>query len=125
MRLNEIAASFADRVDFYCVYIQEAHTDEGWQVVPNLEEGIVHRRHRSQEERAEMAQMCALRLNLRMPMLLDDMADEVDARYNALPERLYLLDAGGRVAYKSMAGSFGFDPEEWARAIAELVGGPV
>jgi len=122
VRLNEIAARYAEQVDFYCVYIQEAHPEEGWQVAPNIQEGIVHHQHRSAEDRAEMAQVCSLRLNLRMPLLLDTMDDEVDLKYNALPERLYLLDAEGRVAYKSVAGSFGFDPEAWARAIAALVG---
>ena len=41
MRLDEIAASFAADVDFYCVYIQEAHPDDGWQVGRNLDEGVV------------------------------------------------------------------------------------
>jgi len=121
VRRTQIAATYGDRVDFYCVYIQEAHPDEGWQVAFNLSENVIHRQHQSIEERADMAQMCGLRLNLNMPMLLDNMQNEVDLKYNALPERLYLLDGQGRVAYKSLAGSFGFNPEEWANAIDELV----
>jgi hypothetical protein len=124
VRLNEIAARFSDLVDFYCIYIQEAHPDDGWQVQHNLGDGIILNAPGSIEERAEIAEVCALRLTMAMPMLLDDMTDQADGLYNALPERLYLIDAQGIVRYKTVAGSMGFKPEDWAAAIAELVGAP-
>ena len=117
MRLDEIAESFAEDVDFYCVYIQEAHPDDGWQVGRNLDEGVVFDAPSDIDERAAMAELCVLRLNMKMPMLLDAMDDRVDRAYNALPERLYLIDAGGRVVFKTVAGAPGFDPEAWAAAI--------
>ena len=124
MRLNEIAAQYADRADFYCVYIQEAHPDDGWQVQHNLDQDIILNAPTTIEERAEIAEVCVLRLNMAMPMLLDDMTDQADKLYNALPERLYLLDENGIVRYKTVAGSRGFMPEDWADAIADLVGPP-
>ncbi len=124
MRLNEIAAQFKDRVDFYCVYIQEAHPDDGWQVQQNLDQEIILNAPGNIDERAAIAEVCALRLNLAMPMLLDDMTDQADRLYNALPERLYLIDEAGIVRFKTVAGSRGFEPEAWAAAIAGLVGPP-
>ena len=124
MRLNEIAAQFGDRVDFYCIYIQEAHPDDGWQVQHNLDDNIILNAPGSIEERAEIAEVCVLRLNMAMPMLLDDMTDQADRLYNALPERLYLIDGQGVVRFKTVAGSRGFAPEDWADAIADMVGAP-
>ncbi len=124
MRLNEIATQFKDRVDFYCVYIQEAHPDDGWQVQHNLDDDIILNTPTSIEERADIAEVCALRLNMSMPMLLDDMSDQADKLYNALPERLYLIDGQGIVRFKTVAGSRGFAPEDWADAIANMVGAP-
>ena len=117
MRLDEIAEEFSEQIDFYCVYIQEAHPDDGWQVQHNLDVGIVHLAPETMDQRAALAEVCVLRLNFKMPMLLDTMSDEVDRAYNALPERLYVIDRDGRIAFKTVAGSRGFDPEAWARAL--------
>jgi len=41
VRLNEIAAEYGDRMDFYCVYIQEAHPDDGWQVDSTRKDEVI------------------------------------------------------------------------------------
>ena len=121
MRLDEIAEMYAEQMDFYCVYIQEVHPDDGWQVQHNIDEGIVYTAPTTIEERADLAEICVLNLNFKMPMLLDNISNEVDLKYNALPERLYVLNKVGAVTFKSVAGSMGFDPEAWAKAIDELL----
>ena len=121
MRLNEIAAEFGERMDFYCVYIQEAHPQDGWQVDSNLRDDVIYNAPTTIDERAELAQTCVLRLDMAMPTLLDDMNDTVDGLYNGLPERLYVLDADHNVFWKTVAGSPGFDPEAWQAAIARLL----
>lgn len=122
MRLNEIAARFKDRMQFLCVYIQEAHPSDGWQVEANLEDDVVLTAPTTMAEREAIAEVCMLKLALDMPMVVDAMDDAIDRAYNALPERLYLLDADGRVVFKTVAGSHGFDPEAWAAAIAAHLG---
>ena len=52
-----------------------------------------------------------------MPMLLDDMSNEVDRLYAALPDRLYLLDEKGIVVFRTLVGSRGFLVEPWYEAI--------
>ncbi len=121
MRLNEIHRQFKDRVRFYCVYIQEAHAIEHWQVLGNIWEDIAVAQPDTADQRAEVAATCALRLGLEMPMLLDDMDNQVDLKYAAMPERLFVIDAAGIVAYRSEMGPFGFTPEDWRDAIAAQV----
>ena len=122
MRLNEIAAEFAGKVPVYCVYIREAHPDDGWQVEMNVDDDVIFNEPTTTDERADLARTCVLRLNLAMPMLLDDMTNTVESAYVALPERLYALDAQHRVAWKSVSGPAGFRPEEWREELAKLAG---
>jgi hypothetical protein len=122
VRLNEIAAEFEGKVPVYCVYIREAHPEDGWQVEMNVDDDVIFNEPTTTEERAEVAQVCVLQLNLEMPMLLDDMTNTADEAYVALPERLYALDAEHKVAWKSICGPAGFKPEEWREELAKLVG---
>ena len=56
-----------------------------------------------------------------MPMLLDDMTNEVDEKYVALPERLYVIDAAGVITFRCEMGPFGFDPDSWEQAIRAVI----
>ena len=42
--------------------------------------------------------------------------------YTGWPDRLYLIDANGRMAYKSMPGPFGFEPDLLRAALVRTVG---
>lgn len=121
MRLNEIYQTYRHRVDFYCVYIQEAHPNNGWQVARNLEDQAIYDQPTTIEERETMAQVCALRLNMQIPMLLDGIDNRIDELYAALPERLYVLDPGGVVRFRTVVGSPGFDVPAWEQAIAKQI----
>lgn len=54
-------------------------------------------------------------------MVLDEMDDKVDAAYNALPERLYLLDREGWIIFRTYPGMWNFDVGAWERAIKEEI----
>jgi len=111
-------------VQFYVVYIREAHaldsrSPSGGGSNPILEDP------RTLAERREVAGSCLAKLELgQLPALVDDLDDAVSVAYAAWPDRLYLVDAQGRVAYHGGRGPFGFAPEELARAIADLLGRP-
>lgn len=119
MRLNQIYEAWHEQVDFYCVYIQEAHPEDGWQLPSNVEEDIVFEQPTTIEERASVAEACVLQLRLAMPTLLDGIDNATDRAYAALPERLYLVDAGGTVVHQSGPGPWGFDVDAWEQAIRE------
>ena len=111
-------------MEFFCVYIKEAHPDDGiggYRARRNTREGILIDQHTEIAERAGAAQFCALQLNLKMPMLLDDMTNQVEEAYIASPDRLFVIDAQGKIAYHSARGPFGFKPDEWEAAINNVI----
>ncbi|NRA03135.1 MAG: hypothetical protein HRU00_11115 [Myxococcales bacterium] len=120
--MNELYQRYRGRVQFWCVYIQEAHPEDGWRLRMNVDEGIVFKQPRTDGERAEVARACVLGLKLEMPMLLDEITNSVDEAYSALPERLFVLEAGGRIAWRSEQGPWGFDVDAFEKAIGAQLG---
>lgn len=120
MRLNEIYERFKDDVQIFCIYIQEAHPTDGWQVPQNVNEKVLFAQPTTIEEREEAAAACMLHMAFDMPMMLDNMTNQVDEAYCALPERLYVLDADGRIAFRTAMGPWGFDVKAWEAALEEI-----
>jgi hypothetical protein len=77
-----------------------------------VEASIEIAQHRLFEDRTEVANTCATRLELTIPMLIDGMDNAVDRVFNAWPERLYVISNEGRVIYQGGKGPYGFDPAE-------------
>lgn len=76
-------------------------------------------------ERLAAARACSAKLELgAIPSLVDDLDDAVGEAYEAWPDRLYLIDAAGRVAFRGGPGPFGFDPEAWEAALREEIAAP-
>ena len=120
MRLDNIAKKFADKISFLCVYIKEAHPTDGSQSPPNIDDDVLYAQPTSDEERAEVAAACMLRFNFSFPMVLDNMTNEVEEKYKAMPERLYMLDVDGRVTWKCGLGPHLFDPDGFEEAVKAL-----
>jgi hypothetical protein len=113
VRLNQIYEEYKDRIQFLCVYIEEAHTTDEWQHFRNVEAEILYEKARTEDERAKVAQVCMLKLNIKMPMLLDSTTNEVNEKYAALPERFYVIDENGNITYGSARGPQGFIVDDW------------
>ncbi len=105
---------------FYVVYIEEAHPTDGWQMPSNLEQHILVASARNFEQRDAAANTCVAKLGLKIPALVDDMQDSTEREYTGWPDRLYVIDRAGRVAYKSKAGPFGFHPEKMGAVLQSL-----
>ena len=56
-----------------------------------------------------------------MPVLVDAMDDAVSNAFAAWPERIYVVDVDGRIAFVGGPGPFEFDPEAAAAALDELL----
>ena len=56
-----------------------------------------------------------------MPMVVDEMDDRVGHAYSAMPDRLYIVDRSGRIAYKAGRGPSGFKPEEMEQSLMMLL----
>jgi type I thyroxine 5'-deiodinase len=53
--------------------------------------------------------------------VLDEFGNSTESAYTGWPDRLYLIDGAGRVAYKSRPGPFGFHADELKAAIVKAV----
>jgi hypothetical protein len=76
---------------------------------------------RNEAERAGAARVCMTRLELPIPILVERFSNTVEKRYAAWPDRLYVVDRDGRVAYRSRPGPAGFRPLEMERALLSVV----
>ena len=120
--LSELYRRFREAVAFFVVYIREAHPEDGWVLTSNRDEGILLSDPRTAAERGEAAAACGVRFELELPVLVDDVGDEVARRYGGWPDRLYLIGTDGRVAYQGGEGPFGFHVEELEAAIKQELG---
>jgi hypothetical protein len=87
----------------------------------NLDEQVLVRQHVTLDERFAAARAGVERLGLTMPVLVDGMDDAVSEAFAAWPERLYVADRGGRLAYVGGPGPFEFDPDAAAQVLAGLI----
>ena len=99
----------------------EAHPVNLWQTESNVREGISVTSPTNVEERYAVAGLCMVRLSLKIPAVIDDMDNTTQDGYAAHPDRLYIVDRDGRIAYKSKPGPFGFKASEMAEALKQLL----
>jgi type I thyroxine 5'-deiodinase len=119
--LNTLYKEYRDRVAFHVVYIQEAHPIDAWQVSDNLKDDVLVKSTETAEERDRVADVCLAKLGIELPALIDESDNRVERAYTAWPDRLYVVDRDGRIAYKSAAGPFGFKPADVAETLKRIV----
>lgn len=102
------------------VYIREAHPSDAWQMAVNVKEDVVFASPKSIEEKTEVAQMCVRKLGIEFPAVVDNFDNSTEVAYSGWPDRLYVIDREGRIAYKARPGPFGFLPDEMAQTLARL-----
>ena len=103
------------------MYITEAHPSDVWQMQSNIKDNVVFASPKSEEERALVAGACVRKLGIKIPAVLDEFGNSTEQAYTGWPDRLYLIDATGRIAYKSKPGPFGFKPDDLKSALSSRV----
>lgn len=106
---------------FLVVYILEAHPSDVWQMESNIRDQVVLASPKDEEERATVAGACVRKLGIKFPAVLDEFGNSTERAYSGWPDRIYLIDSGGRVVFKSRPGPFGFKPEELRAALVASV----
>lgn len=101
---------------FYVVYIREAHPADGRRPIPNAPKDP-----KSLDERESVASDCVKGMKLSIPFLIDDMQDTANKAYAAWPDRMYIVDRQGKVAYKGEPGPKGFKPDDARAKLKELL----
>ncbi|MBI1901658.1 MAG: hypothetical protein HYS13_11190 [Planctomycetia bacterium] len=114
-------ARYKDRVDIFAVYIREAHPTDGWAMSSNDKAGIKIEQPKTTEARTLVASRCCTSLGMTMPLLVDTIEDRVNRAYSGFPDRLYLIDAEGKVVYKGGRGPFGYKPRDLEQTLVMLL----
>ena len=81
--MEQLYSRYQDQVEFFVVYVQEAHPTDGWQVESNINEDVLYRQHQSYDERKEAAQSCTIGLHISLPTLVEEMDNAIDEAYGA------------------------------------------
>lgn len=113
--------AYKDDIEFFLIYTHEAHAADGWQTPQNLYEEIIFDEPTTDDERAEVGQACQIALDLKLPMLLDSIDNDVEEKYISSPIRLYVIDEDGVLTFNGAQGPGGFDPDVWDEAIKQRI----
>jgi hypothetical protein len=105
------------------VYIREAHPQDEWQMKSNVDESICYPQPQTLAQRVAIANDFIQRFHFPLPISVDDMHETADLAYGGWPERIYIIDESGEIAYRGGLGPFNYHPEE-ARAWLERKFGP-
>jgi len=103
---------YGDRAQFLTVYIREAHPTDEWQMDANVEQDVCYAQPKTTAQRVAIANDFVHRFKYPMPLLVDPIENPGDRVYAGWPERFYIVDESGRIAYKGETGPMGFHPEE-------------
>ena len=61
------------------------------------------------------------KLGIEIPAVLDEFGNSTERAYTGWPDRMYVVDAKGRIVYKSRPGPFGFKSEELKATLERIV----
>jgi hypothetical protein len=111
----QIYNDYKDHADFLTVYVREAHPTDEWQMKSNVKEDVCYAQPKTLEQRMAIANDFTKRFKYPLPFGVDDMSNAADLAYSAWPERIYIIDESGHIAYRGGMGPFNYKPEE-ARA---------
>jgi hypothetical protein len=102
-------------VDFIIIYIREMHPTDEWSFVSNP---VSCKQPQNIEQRILLARILEKK-GVECPILVDTMLDEAAKKYEALPERLYVL-MDNKVLYKGKRGPKGYSLDEVVTVLDRL-----
>lgn len=102
----------------------EAHPSDVWQMQSNIRDRVVFSSPANEAERRALAGTCVRKLGIKFPAVVDGFDNTVERQYTGWPDRIYLIDRDGKVAFKTAPGPFGFDPKGLEAALTRTVGAP-
>jgi hypothetical protein len=108
----QIYEDYKDHADFLTVYVREAHPTDEWQMKSNVKDDVCYAQPKTFEQRVAIANDFTKRYKFPLPFGIDEMSNAANDAYAAWPERLYIIDEGGRIAYRGGMGPFHYTPAE-------------
>jgi type I thyroxine 5'-deiodinase len=115
---------YKEHADFLTVYVREAHPTDEWQMKSNLKDkdDVCYAQPKTLEQRLIIANDFTKRFKFPLPFGIDDMSNAANDAYAAWPERIYIIDESGRIAYRGGVGPFNYKPEEAREWLAARYG---
>jgi len=104
--------------------VREAHPTDEWQMKSNLKDkdDVCYAQPKTLEQRLAIANDFTKRFKFPLPFGIDDMSNAANDAYAAWPERLYVIDESGHIAYRGGMGPFNYDPAEVREWLAARYG---
>ena len=88
----------------------------------NLKEDVCYAQPKTLEQRIAIGNDFTKRYKYTVPFGIDEMSNAANDAYSAWPERLYVIDESGRIAYKGGNGPFKYNPKEVRAWLASRYG---
>ena len=108
----QIYNDYKDHADFLTVYVREAHPTDEWQMKSNVKDDVCYAQPKTLEQRMAIANDFTKRFKYPLPFGVDDMSNGANGAYAAWPERFYIIDESGHIAYRGGMGPFNYKPAE-------------
>jgi hypothetical protein len=101
-RFEQVFESRKPDVDFRIVYIRDTHPALGFRAPTNDRRGIPPEQEpKSVEDREKWACEDRKKMKCSIPVVMDTFDDKTLKAYDAFPQRVFVLDKDGKVAYVS------------------------
>jgi hypothetical protein len=88
----------------------------------NVKDDVCYVQPKTLEQRVAIANDFIRRFKFPLPFGIDDMSNAANDAYAAWPERIYIIDESGHIAYRGGMGPFNYNPEEAREWLAARYG---
>jgi hypothetical protein len=78
----------------------------------NVKDDVCYAQPKNLSQRVAIANDFIKRFHYPIAFGIDDIDNAAEAAYSAWPERFYIIDESGRIAYRGGMGPFHYDPKE-------------
>jgi len=107
---------FKNQIDFVCVYIAEAHANDGWRLGNHVDIPD----HKTFDERVSASDIIIEKYGFQVPIIYDTMENCFDNAFAVWPERYYLIKSGKVEHIFSPSVEFGFDRDEIGKVLFNI-----
>jgi hypothetical protein len=121
--INSLATKYTGQLDIVHIYIREAHPKDEWKITGDVVSCSI-KQPRTLSERLAVAQRFVTDYQPLGTTVVDGMDNDLEHKYKAWPERLYVLD-GDWIVYSGDPGPFGYIPEEVDRFLQKYLNTPM
>eukprot|EP00127_Corallochytrium_limacisporum_P005679 Clim_evm58s210 gene=Clim_evmTU58s210 len=124
-RVEGILEEHKNKVRLLHVYIREAHAADAWQLDSNKTDDVCYMTPKRLEQRLDIAKDMLSNIELKYPLICDLMDDNCSTAYEAIPERLYIIDVETEtMIWRCGIGPFCYDLSGLRATLASLPSKP-